>query len=377
MADALFLLAGDGSLRTMSPAPFQNEDVFQALLERYPALLTASTFGEAEPRRWILVRREMGVADRADASGRWSLDHLFLDQDGVPTLVEIKRATDTRARREVVAQMLDYAANAVSWWRVSELVEHFRSTCAKQSRTSEQALQELLQTEAVDEEAFWRKVQANLTSGRIRLLFVADVIYPELQRIVEFLNEQMNPAVVAAVELRPFSSGADRLISPRVIGETQKAQAIKTLANDAPVLDAAQWLDSAHERWPKARSVAIEQLLERFRSQGFHFETSKGGYHAAADITGRNKWMMTILPSGIVQVNFSNWTRLGRLRSEQGRTAMMQRLNEVPGLTLSTSNISGYPTFNPDRIDAADGWDAFGGAIGDLCTAARDESGAG
>src|SRR4051794_12230288 len=54
------------------------------------------------------------AADRAGGrycspggSSRWSLDHLFVDQEGVPTLVEVKRSSDTRARREVVAQMLD------------------------------------------------------------------------------------------------------------------------------------------------------------------------------------------------------------------------------------------------------------------------------
>ena len=52
---------------------------------------------------------------------RWSLDHLFLDQEGIPTLVEVKRGTDTRIRREVVGQMLDYAANAIVYWPVEEL----------------------------------------------------------------------------------------------------------------------------------------------------------------------------------------------------------------------------------------------------------------
>src|SRR5262249_3604083 len=31
----------------------------------------------------------------------WSVDHLFLDQDAVRTLVEVKRGSDTRIRREV------------------------------------------------------------------------------------------------------------------------------------------------------------------------------------------------------------------------------------------------------------------------------------
>lgn len=43
------------------------------------------------------------------AAACWSLDHLFLDQDGVPTLAEVKSASDTRLRREVVGQMFGRA----------------------------------------------------------------------------------------------------------------------------------------------------------------------------------------------------------------------------------------------------------------------------
>src|SRR5882762_7448372 len=61
---------------------------------------------------------------------RWSVDHLFVDQNGVPTLVEVKRQTDTRLRREVVGQMLDYAANAVVYWPVEQLRAEFEQSCA-------------------------------------------------------------------------------------------------------------------------------------------------------------------------------------------------------------------------------------------------------
>ena len=38
------------------------------------------------------------------------MDHLYIDQNAWPTLVEVKRSKDTRIRREVVGQMMDYAA---------------------------------------------------------------------------------------------------------------------------------------------------------------------------------------------------------------------------------------------------------------------------
>jgi hypothetical protein len=45
-------------------------------------------------------------------------------------------------------------------------------------------------------------VSINVQAGRIRLIFVADEIPPGLHRIVEFLNGQMNPVEVLAIEVR-------------------------------------------------------------------------------------------------------------------------------------------------------------------------------
>lgn len=38
-----------------------------------------------------------------DGDDRIWLDQLFLDPEGIPTRIEVKRKNDTRARREVVA----------------------------------------------------------------------------------------------------------------------------------------------------------------------------------------------------------------------------------------------------------------------------------
>jgi hypothetical protein len=61
------------------------------------------------------------------SGNRWSVDHLFLDQDAIPTIVEVKRSSDTRIRREVVGQMLDYAANAVVYWAVEAIRAEFEA----------------------------------------------------------------------------------------------------------------------------------------------------------------------------------------------------------------------------------------------------------
>jgi hypothetical protein len=83
--------------------------VLQRLIARHPEVLAGD---DAAHRSLILVRREAGVREKEDSGARWALDHLYLDAKGIPTLVEVKRSSDTRSRREVVAQMLDYAAHA-------------------------------------------------------------------------------------------------------------------------------------------------------------------------------------------------------------------------------------------------------------------------
>src|SRR5688572_1159806 len=99
---AIFLLR-DGELIEMTERPYSTESELQGYLADHPELLSAEA-AEDERRRWLLVQREMGITDREDGQDRWSLDHLFVDQDAIPTFVEVKRSSDSRVRREVVGQ---------------------------------------------------------------------------------------------------------------------------------------------------------------------------------------------------------------------------------------------------------------------------------
>lgn len=60
----------------------------------------------------------MSLASEEDGAERWSVDHLFLDQDAVPSIVKANRSTGIRIRREEVHQMLDYTADAIVYWPV-------------------------------------------------------------------------------------------------------------------------------------------------------------------------------------------------------------------------------------------------------------------
>jgi hypothetical protein len=230
MSDSIFLVGEDGSLTEAAGAPFDAEADLQKLLAAYPDLLPGAIINQDRPRRWRLVKREAGVPDHEGGGGWWSIDHLVVDQDAVPTFVEVKRATDTRSRREVVAQMLDYAANGSVFWTPGQLRSWFEDGDPDGAAERLAAFLEPAGDEPdTSAEAFWQAVGTNLRDGHIRLIFVADQIPATLQRLVEFLNEQMPRVEVLAVEIRQYRAGGSRsgaLVS-RLIGQTSRAQAAK------------------------------------------------------------------------------------------------------------------------------------------------------
>jgi hypothetical protein len=225
----IFLVEGERKLTPMTETAYVKEDDLQVLLASNPDLLPGDQINPDDPRRWLLVARELGVPGNMYETGRWSLDHLFLDQDGIPTFVECKRSSDTRSRREVVAQMLDYAANGISYWRMDDLRIAAEGTAQKNGKTFESEITKLVGSgdpSKVDE--LWEHVEQNLKSGKVRLLFVSDSIPTELRRLVEFLNEQMVDAEVLAVEVKQFiGENQQKVISPRLIGMTETAREVK------------------------------------------------------------------------------------------------------------------------------------------------------
>ena len=73
------------------------------------------------------------------------------------------------------------------------------------------------------------------------MVFVADVIQDELMRITEFLNEQMNPAQVFAVEVKQYRAEGypGTVIVPAVYGRTAAASLKASGARRTPNRDEA------------------------------------------------------------------------------------------------------------------------------------------
>lgn len=231
-SDTIFLINSEGGLEKIPHRQYESEDLLQRLVESHPEILVGEQIDPDNPPRWLLIEREVGIPDREGGSNRWAIDHLLLDQNGRPTFVEVKRSSDTRIRREVVGQMLDYAANAKVYWPEDRI----RALAAEASgglEALELKLREFLSDgdeEVVepDTEAYWTAVERHLRNGEVRLLFVADSIPTELRRIIEFLNEHMPLVEVLGIEIRQYEGQAVRALVPRVIGQTEFARQQKS-----------------------------------------------------------------------------------------------------------------------------------------------------
>lgn len=333
---AIFLKQGD-QLAEMVEQPYEAEDVLQRLVADYPNLLAGDQDG-GDRNRWLLVQRELGVASEVDGGNRWSLDHLFLDRDGVPTLVEVKRSTDTRIRREVVGQLLDYAANGSAVRDRETIRSRFEARCSDLGKTSEAVLNEFLGVEA-DAAAFWERVGTNLSAGKLRLVFVADQIPSELRRVVEFLNEQMNRTEVLALEVKQYKErNGDRItLVPRLLGQTEAAKQAKGVSSRAraPKWDEESFETAAREKSGDVGAIRMMDLYRKLRDHGARVFFGQGAHPSMNlwlgkidDPTDSLPVALSFYPTGIaVNLDF-----VRDMRSEEQMESLVRLIREIRGV---------------------------------------------
>jgi len=345
LAGGVFLIQTDGKLVEMSEENYGSEADFQELLAKYPNLLAGNQINDANPRKWLLISREAALPSEESGSDRWSVDHLFLDQDAIPTFVEVKRSSDTRIRREVIGQMLEYAANAIVYWPVEEIRAKFDATCQAKDLDSEDALEAFLGP-SEDSVAFWQKAKTNLQAGKIRMLFVADEIPKELRRIVEFLNEQMNPAEVLAVEIKQFSGQDFKSLVSRVYGQTEEARTKKNNASER------QWNEESFFKELKTRRGIEEAEIARKISQWsvnklprFWWGKGKhdGSFYPMLDHNEETYYPIAIWTYGKIEIQFQWLMNRSAFSDETKRRELLNRLNQIPGINIPENAITRRP----------------------------------
>lgn len=341
----IYTVAG-GKLTAMTPAAPGDEDEMQDLIARHPEVIAD------QDGALLLIRREQPIAD-GEAGTRWSLDHLYVTRDGVPVLIEVKRAADTRLRREVVGQMLDYAANGTAYWKAGAVADGFAASATRAGHDPDLLLAEFLDG-ATTADAFWEQVDANFAAGRIKLVFVADSIPRELARIVEFLNEQMK-ADVRAVELNWFTGGGVTALAPRVIGETERAAAAKTPgATTPPPIGREEWVAKHLAPLGDSVAAAADRFIAAVEAAGGRAEVTKaqGSIIAVFDLPNTTLYPVSLVPfgKGSVTLNLAYLVSRPAFASERARQDIYDQLTALVG-RLSTRTLNGYLSFPATKLN--------------------------
>lgn len=262
----VYVMQDDGSTAEMSRIRCKNEDrELQRILERNPNLLPGDQIDPDDPRRWLLLKREMPVPDPRTGSDRWSIDFLFADQDARPTFVECKRCADTRARREIVGQMLEYAANGHHYWTKDSLQEVAARTAAAAGSNIDDAFRRLAPNNDLSIDDYFDLVQQNLREGQLRIVFFLEDSSPELRSVVDFLNRQMERSEVLLVEARQYLHAGSRIVVPTLFGYTEEARMVKrpiTVKSPRGRWDRTSFFVDAARRLTPEQVKTVESLLD-------------------------------------------------------------------------------------------------------------------
>lgn len=348
MSGDIFLLQDNGELVELNEAPYETEALLQRFLAQHPDLLAGKQMNPEAPRKWLLISREMAVPLGENDPSWASVDHLFLDQDAVPTLVEVKRSSDTRIRREVIGQMIDYAANAVVYWPIEKIIARFEATCQERNIDPAEQLIQLLGPD-YDAEKFWQSVKTNLQAGRVRMVFVADEIPVPLRRAVEFLNEQMDPAEVLAVEIKQYVGRGLKTLVPRVIGQTSEAQQRKTVQRTSNKWDEPSFFEDLAQRQGPVDVAAARKVLTWARDQGLRIWWGEGArtgsFVPVFDHNGQGHQLFAVATYGRMEVYFQWYQYKPPFDAEAKRRELLDKLNAVDGINFPPDAITRRPSF--------------------------------
>jgi len=277
----VYVFQDDGGTTPMDRLRCKNEDLeLQSILEHNPDLLPGDQINPDDPRRWLIIEREMPVPDPVSGSDRWSIDFFFSDQSGIPTFIECKRYEDSRSRREVIGQMLDYAANGHYYWTKSEMRNLAEKNAQKRSMSLDEAIQNLQPDDDLDVDEYFQRIEDNLREGQVRLVFFLEESSMELRSVVDFLNKQMERTEVLIVEARQYMHEGTRIVVPVLFGYTEEARlvkrTVKVTSGTRKQWDEESFFADARSKLDDASMVALRRLYDACVSISDEIKWGKG-----------------------------------------------------------------------------------------------------
>lgn len=295
-----FLAHKAGSGRTLRPINVRGdaykESWLQELLRQHPDILPLH---EIEPVFWPAV-----PIGREVATGTGSIDNLFISHRGYLTVVETKLWRNPEAKREVLAQAIDYGCS-VAKWRYADVDQVARAYTSRYEGQACGLVDWVEQRRGPVEggRAFFEDtVTRNLRLGRFLTVIVGDRIRESLVDMLTYMNRYPHLAAdVALVELHCYlwqeNAAWPLLVVPNIVGRTQVVERSivqVTLQREGNYEVSVVQQKEVDGTGPRRRQPLTEEAFWELLS-----ERAPGSYAAAHELveTYRQKPGITIDPT--------------------------------------------------------------------------------
>jgi hypothetical protein len=200
-------------------------------------------------------------------------------------------------------------------------------------------------------EEFWERAGENLRAGKVRMVFVSDEIPRELRRVVEFLNGQMNPAEVIAIEVKQYlAADGTKTLVPRVIGQTAEVEVRKgrRIDRERRIWDESSLFSELQdERGPEEARVTrdlYDWTLARGWRPRFGAGKRYGSWTPVLTATGVQHTPIVLYTNGRIEVQFKYLKARAPFDDDGIRVELLRRLNEIPGVALASDTIDKTPS---------------------------------
>lgn len=262
-----------GKASSLERVPFGDptfpESRYQELLFTHPSLIPVDDI-EQTFAPLIPLARELPI-------GRGAVDIAYINSEGFITLVETKLWRNPEARRDVVAQIIEYAAGMAKW-TYADLCNKVLRVRSRQSGDPAEArgtgqgedpILPLVRDEPeFDEVRFIDSVTANLRQGRFLLLIVGDGIREGVEELARTMQESphlgFTLALVETAVYRMASNPDDVLILPRVLAQTREVvRYVIEIRNTIPGAIVAVSQPEATDQIPTARGITETAFYEQ------------------------------------------------------------------------------------------------------------------
>lgn len=174
----IVIKARDEAARVVESKPYDLEALLRDNISKLPELIPLEEAAEG-PVRLLTIGKEVAVESGA-------IDLLLLGSDGLLTIVETKLGRNPGSRREVIGQVLAYAACASDWG-----IDDIALIATKHwGRPFDTTLSDFLgeDGDAPTSADFLTLVDENLRAGRLRLVIAADVLLEAVRKTITFVN---------------------------------------------------------------------------------------------------------------------------------------------------------------------------------------------